>query len=70
MPPTTTKVPTATTPEDNGYDPQCGTYDSCYSGDLTERGNQEEFEERDARVDATRSGFAHQDKPTKPEAWD
>jgi hypothetical protein len=64
------KVPTATTPADNDYCPQSGTYDRVYSGDMTERGDQEEFEERDARVDATRSGFAHQDKPNKPAAWD
>ena len=64
------KVPTATTPADNDYCPQGANYDRVYSGDLNERGNQEEFEERDARVDATRSGFAHQDKPNKPEAWD
>jgi hypothetical protein len=63
-----TKVLTATTPEDNGYDPRCGSYDPCYSGDLDEF--DKEFEERDAKVDATRAGFAHQDKPNKPAAWD
>jgi hypothetical protein len=57
MPPTTTKVPTATTPEDNDYCPQSGTYDRVYSGDMTERSNQEEFEQRDAKVDATRKEF-------------
>lgn len=62
------KVPTATTPADNDYCPQGGNYDRCYSGDLNEQDT--EFEERDARVDATRSEFAHQDKPNKPEAWD
>lgn len=51
------KVPTATTPEDNNYCPQAGTYDDVYSGDMTERGNQEEFEQRDASVAATRSEF-------------
>lgn len=56
MPPTP-KVPTATTPADNDYCPQSGVYDRVYSGDLTERGNQEEFEQRDARVDATRNEF-------------
>jgi hypothetical protein len=49
------KIPTATTPEDNGYCPQGGEYDPCYSGDLNEF--DKEFEERDARVDATRSEF-------------
>lgn len=51
------KVPTATTPADNNYCPQGGTYDDVYSGDMTERGDQEEFEQRDARVDATRAEF-------------
>ena len=64
----TPKVPTATTPEDNGYCPQAGTYDPCYSGDLDEF--DKEFESRDAKVDATRSEFAHQDKPNKPQAWE
>lgn len=57
MPPQTPKVPTATTPADNDYNPQHGNYDPVYSGDLGERGDQEEFEERDARVDATRAEF-------------
>lgn len=51
------KIPTATTPADNDYCPQGGNYDRAYSGDLNERTNEEEFEERDARVDATRSEF-------------
>ena len=55
------KIPTATTPADNDYCPQAGTYDDVYSGDMTERGNQEEFEERDARVNATRAEF-HKNK--------
>ena len=62
------KVPTATTPEDNGYCPQAGTYDRCYSGDLNEVEHDDEA--RDARLNATRSEFKHQDKPSKPEAWD
>ena len=56
MPPTAAKVPTATTPSDNGYDPQCGAYDPCYSGDLDKQDR--EFEARDARVAATRAEFA------------
>jgi hypothetical protein len=70
MPPKDPKVPAATTPEDNDYCPQGGNYDRAYSGDLTERTNEEEFETRDEKVDATREEFAHQDKPSKPEAWD
>ncbi len=60
----TTKVPTATTPADNNYCPQAGTYDDVYSGDLTERGNQTEYEQRDAKVDATRAEFGRP-KPSK-----
>ena len=55
MPKTDTKVPSATTPEDNGYCPQDSSYDHCYSGDLTEQDT--EFEARDAKVDATRAEF-------------
>jgi hypothetical protein len=68
MSPRNPRVPAATTPEDNNYCPQGGNYDRAYSGDLNEVDT--EFEERDARVDATRAGLAHQDKPGKPEAWD
>jgi hypothetical protein len=56
MPKDTTKVPSATTPADNDYDPHCGSYDPCYSGDLDER--ETDYEERDAKVDATRAEFA------------
>lgn len=59
--------PTATTPEDNNYCPQAGTFHEVYSGDLDVQDT--EFEERDAKVDATRAEFKHQDKPNKPEAW-
>ena len=65
------KIPTATTPEDNGYCSQGANYDRAYSGDLNDLGaNADGYEARDAKVDATRSEFAHQDKPNKPEAWD
>ena len=60
--------PTATTPEDNNYCPQGGTYDDNYCGDLTQFDT--EFESRDAKVDATRAEFKHQDKPSKPAAWE
>jgi hypothetical protein len=69
MSPKTTKVPpVATTGADNDYCPQGGNYDRVYSGDLDEMDT--EFETRDAKVDATREEFAHQDKPNKPAAWD
>ena len=58
MAPRDSKVPAATTSEDNDYCPQGANYDRAYSGDLTERTNEEEFEQRDAKVDATRSEFA------------
>lgn len=51
------KIPTATTPADNDYCSQAGQYDRVYSGDMSERGDQEEFEDRDAKVDATRAEF-------------
>lgn len=47
--------PTATTPEDNNYCSQGGTYDDNYCGDLTQFDT--EFESRDTKVDATRSEF-------------
>jgi hypothetical protein len=62
MPKDTTKAPNATTPEDNGYCPQCGSYDPCYSGDLDEQDT--EFEERDSRVTSTRAEF-HKPKESK-----
>lgn len=46
----------ATTPEDNNYCPQASTFHSVYSGDLTIMDT--EFQDRDAKVDATRSEFA------------
>lgn len=58
MPPTTTKVPTATTPEDNDYCPQGANYDRAYSGDMTDWGaHADDCEARDAKVDATRKEF-------------
>ena len=61
----------ATTPEDNNYCPLSGQYDRAYSGDLNDCGTYpDNFEERDARVDATREEFKHQDKPGKPAGWD
>ena len=48
----------ATTPEDNNYCPQSGQYDRAYSGDLNDCGTYpDNFAERDARVDATRTEF-------------
>lgn len=65
--PTKPDDPTATSPEDNNYCPQRSSFHEVYSGDLTVQDT--EFEARDAKVDATRSDFAHQDKSPKPEAW-
>jgi hypothetical protein len=42
----------ATTPADNGYDPQCGNFDPCYSGDLNT--HETDDEERDAKYEAQR----------------
>lgn len=56
MPPSATRVPAATTPEDNNYCPWRGSYDACYSGDLNEQDS--EYEARDAAVAATRAEFA------------
>jgi hypothetical protein len=48
----------ATTPEENCYCPQYASFDSVYSGDLDDKGTYpDDFEARDAKVDATRREF-------------
>jgi len=48
----------ATTPADNNYCPQGSTFDDAYNGDLTNFDTtRDPFEERDARVEATRKEF-------------
>jgi len=44
-----------TTPLENGYCPQRGSFDPCYSGHLDNQDT--DYEARDARVDATRTEF-------------
>jgi hypothetical protein len=44
-------------PWQDSYDPQSGEYGDGYSGDLN-KGNEREYEEHDARVNATRAEFA------------
>jgi len=45
----------ATTPEDNNYCPQRGSFDPCYSGHLDNQDT--EYETRDAQLEATRKEF-------------
>jgi hypothetical protein len=44
-------------PWQDNYQPQSGEYGDGYSGDLN-KGNEREYVEHDARVDATRAEFA------------
>ena len=43
-------------PWQDNYQPQSGEYGDGYSGDLN-KGNEQEYAEHDARVDATRAEF-------------